>query len=256
MFRHKKKDDDYLGPSKGLAKLFHRSMMFLLWPLRHPLWFVLVLFILFLAPTFRGVKPAEVHLWYWKHVTDAFSSVGTAVSDKTKEIMPDLSNVSMPSITVKSTADRAVPAPEVVEMPIQETRRKMFEKAKAAPVAIDIMQQNKGAPKQVRSQQPDNTRLTQQKTKMRRQRKNWLWFMFRNQSLSMVLLSWLMPMNCVSTKKASFCTEYMLIPIHKKDKRQKFSWIRQLPERPSTVVWKLIHIRVLQPPFALLTDLT
>ena len=126
MFRHKKKDDDYLGPSKGLAKLFHRSMMFLLWPLRHPLWFVLVLFILFLAPTFRGVKPAEVHLWYWKHVTDAFSSVGTAVSDKTKEIMPDLSNVSMPSITVKSTADRAVPAPEVVVMPIQETRRKMF----------------------------------------------------------------------------------------------------------------------------------
>jgi len=156
MFRRRQKDDDYLGPSRGLAKLFHRTMMFLLWPLRHPIWFVLLLLVMFLAPTFRGVKPAEVHLWYWGHIKNMFSTVGTAVSDKTKEIMPELSNVSLPSITVKSTANKAVPVPEVVEMPVPESRRKMFEKAKAVPVAIDIMQQNNVAKAPVQPQVPSS----------------------------------------------------------------------------------------------------
>ncbi len=140
MFKRRAKEDDYLGPSRGFAKLFHRFMMTLLWPLRHPVWFILIVFILFLAPTFRGVKPAEVHLWYWNHIKASSSVVGTMVSDKTKDIIPELPNVSMPSITVKSTAEKAVPVPKVAELPIQESRRKIFEKAKTAPVVVDIKQ--------------------------------------------------------------------------------------------------------------------
>lgn len=140
MVRRRKVEDDYLGPSRGWAKVLHRTVMFILWPLRRPLWFLLIVAVLFLAPTFMGVKPAEVHLWYWNHIKDSSSDVGTIVTTKTKDIMPSLPKVELPSISVKSTVDKAVPAVKVVDMPVKESRRKMFEKAKSAPVAIDIMQ--------------------------------------------------------------------------------------------------------------------
>lgn len=119
----------------------HKTAMFVLWPLRRPLWFLLILFIAFMAPTFMGVKPAEVHLWYWNKLKSSSSEVSNIVSDKTKEIMPNLPKVELPSFKVSSTADKTAPAAKVIDMPVKEIRRKMFEKAKAAPVAIDIMQQ-------------------------------------------------------------------------------------------------------------------
>lgn len=141
----RKKEDDYLGPSRGWAKIFHKIMMFILWPLRRPLWFLLILFIMFMAPTFMGVKPAEVHLWYWNKLKTSSTQVSAMVSDKTKNMMPDLPNVEMPSFSVNSTANKTAPAAKVVDMPVKETRRKMFEKAKSIPVAVDIMKQPKTA---------------------------------------------------------------------------------------------------------------
>ncbi len=142
MVRRRTKEDDYLGPSKGLAKIMHRSVMLVLYPISHPVRFLLILLTLYLVPTFMGVKPAEVHLWYWKHIKTSSTEVGTIVSDKTKDIIPELPKIEMPSIKVKSTVEKTASAAKVVDMPIKESRRKMFEKAKSAPVAIDIMQQN------------------------------------------------------------------------------------------------------------------
>ena len=96
MVRRRKVEDDYLGPSRGWAKVLHRTAMFILWPLRRPLWFLLIVAVLFLAPTFMGVKPAEVHLWYWNHIKDSSSDVGTIVTTKTKDIMPSLPKVELP----------------------------------------------------------------------------------------------------------------------------------------------------------------
>lgn len=136
-----RKDNDYIGPSRGWAKLMHRLVMLILWPLRRPVLFVVLVVILFLAPTFMGVKPMEVHHWYWNKIKSSSSEVKTMVADKTKEMLPNMPKVEMPSIKVSSTSDKTVPAAKVVDMPVKEGRRKMFEKAKSAPVAIDIMQQ-------------------------------------------------------------------------------------------------------------------
>ena len=42
-----KREDEYIGPSRGAIGLFHKFMMILLFPLRKPLWFLLIIFILF-----------------------------------------------------------------------------------------------------------------------------------------------------------------------------------------------------------------
>lgn len=138
------RDDDSIGPTKGWARVFHKLAMLLLWPLRKPLWFLLIVVILYLAPTFRGVKPTEVHTWYWSKIKSSSNSVSTMVSDKTKNILP---NIEMPTFSISSTADKNAPASKVVDMPVKEVRRKTFERAKSAPVAVDIMLKNTAAQK-------------------------------------------------------------------------------------------------------------
>ena len=133
------RDDDSIGPTKGWARVFHKLAMFLLWPLRKPLWFLLIVAVLYLAPTFRGVKPTEVHTWYWSKIKSSTSSVSTMVSDKTKDMLP---NIEMPIFSISPPADENAPAAKVVDMPVKEVRRKTFERAKSAPVAVDIMVQN------------------------------------------------------------------------------------------------------------------
>lgn len=143
MFNRKsKKDNDNIGPSKGLAKLMHKTAFLLLYPFRKPLAFLGLLVILFLAPTFRGVKPAEVHLWYARQFEKAWFSVSSVFNDKIKVVIPDFATEpNRPSL------EPAI-VPEVVDMPAKEARRKMFEKAKSSSslVAIDIMQNQKVAP--------------------------------------------------------------------------------------------------------------
>ncbi len=133
--------DDYLGPSRGWTKIMHKTVMLLLWPLRKPWWFLLILLILFLAPTFAGVKPAEVHLWYWNKIKTSSSEVKTIVADKTKEILPELPKIELPSVKVTSTAGRGNSASQVVDMPVKEVRRKSFEKASGEIETIDILKQ-------------------------------------------------------------------------------------------------------------------
>ncbi len=145
------RDDEAIGPTKGWAKVFHKLAMFLLWPLRKPLWFLLIVAVLYLAPTFRGVKPAEVHTWYWSKIKSSTSSVSTMVSDKTKNMLP---NIEMPAFSISSPADKNAPAAKVVDMPVKDVRRKTFERAKSAPVAVDIMVQNASRQSDAAAQKP------------------------------------------------------------------------------------------------------
>lgn len=133
------RDNEEIGPAKGWIGVFHKLVMFLLWPLRKPLWFLLIVAVLYLAPTFRGVKPTEVHTWYWSKIKSSTNSVSTMVSDKTKDMLP---NIEMPTFSISSSAEKNAPAVKVVDMPVKDVRRKTFERAKSAPVAVDIMLQN------------------------------------------------------------------------------------------------------------------
>lgn len=148
MVRHSKKDDDYIGPSRGLAKWFHKFMMLLLFPLRKPVWFLAVIAVLYLAPTFRGVKPAEVHLWYWNHIKRLTSQAGEQISDKTRKVMPSMEKVgeivesiAPGTVSGSNTGETSVSAPQepvLVKQPPREVRRRVFEKANdIAPVSVE-----------------------------------------------------------------------------------------------------------------------
>lgn len=136
----KKRNDSLM--LRGWNKFFHSLFLFVTFPIRHPLIFIPMVIIAYLAPTFMGAKPSEVHLWYWNKIKTQTSGISTAISEKTQAIMPmvDNLNISMPNMdSFKSPAN---PIEQIVETPQttpQNIRRQIFEKAKETPVAIDIL---------------------------------------------------------------------------------------------------------------------
>lgn len=146
MVRRSKKDDDYIGPSRGWVGLFHKFMMLLLFPLRKPLWFLLIVAVLFLAPTFRGVRPAEVHLWYGRHIAGLTSRVSELFGGKAREVVPGLKEISQAVETtvaegVNSFSETAVSepaAPQLVPQPPRKVRRQVFERAEDAPAKASV----------------------------------------------------------------------------------------------------------------------
>lgn len=148
--------------TRGLGKLLHRLFLFVTFPIRHPGIFIPVLIVAYLAPTFMGAKPAEVHLWYWnkiKHNTDTLSS---AISEKTQAIMPmvDNINISMPNIESLGLSS-SKPIEQVVDIPQnnpQNIRRKMFEKAQGDLETIDALKNAQRIDPQFKtSEQPVST---------------------------------------------------------------------------------------------------
>ena len=130
--KRREKQDDYIGPAKGWAKFFHRLFLLVTFPLRKPLWTLLIVLVLFLAPTFRGVKPAEVHLWYWNLIKNSSSQVTEKVTDKAKQIMEEIPQV----VDVEPVSQPQAPIVKVVDMPVKSSGRKIFERAKSAPVVV------------------------------------------------------------------------------------------------------------------------
>ncbi|MBE6452111.1 MAG: hypothetical protein E7012_01290 [Alphaproteobacteria bacterium] len=124
--KHRDDQDDYIGPAKGWAKFFHRVFLFVTFPLRKPWWTLLILLIMFLAPTFAGVKPTEVHLWYWKLLKNSTEQV----SGKAKNIVAE-----MPKL---DAFDNNKKSEETVNVLNKSSGRKVFEKAKAAPIVKTI----------------------------------------------------------------------------------------------------------------------
>lgn len=128
---------DYFGPMTGFKGFLHRVAMILLYPLRKPLIFIPVLILMYLIPTFIGSKPSEVHLWYWNKIKNGYNFVAETVSDKVKPIVGK-TEVLMPELGGKMLPERGID--QLVGTKQKAIRRQMFEKAKSAPVVVDILE--------------------------------------------------------------------------------------------------------------------
>lgn len=126
---------------KGLKKFFHHLFMLVSFPIRKPLLFIPIIIILYLAPTFMGAKPAEVHLWYWNKIKNHTSNLGTMIEQKTQAIKPIVDNINLPN--VENFLPKEKPIEQVVDIPQNNPqnnmRRKMFEKASTTPEPIDVL---------------------------------------------------------------------------------------------------------------------
>ena len=133
----RRNDRDYFGPMTGFKGFLHRVAMILLYPLRKPLIFIPVLILMYLIPTFIGSKPSEVHLWYWNKIKNGYNFVAETVSDKVKPIVGK-TEVLMPELGGKMLPERGID--QLVGTKQKAIRRQMFEKAKSAPVVVDILE--------------------------------------------------------------------------------------------------------------------
>lgn len=133
----RRSDSDYFGPMTGFKGFLHRVAMILLYPLRKPLIFIPVLILMYLIPTFIGSKPSEVHLWYWNKIKNGYNFVAETVSDKVKPIV-EKTEVLMPELGGKMLPERGID--QLVGTKQKAIRRQMFEKAKSAPQAVDILE--------------------------------------------------------------------------------------------------------------------
>ena len=127
--RRREKEDDYIGPAKGWSKFFHRLFLFVTFPLRKPIKFVALLFvlaILYIAPTFFGVKPVDLNSWHLSNLKWSASEVSKKASDA-------VSQASLPN-TIKPVA--VEPKTKVIDIKAKTSGRKMFERAKSAPVVV------------------------------------------------------------------------------------------------------------------------
>ena len=134
----KKKNEKSSIIKTGLKKL----MYWICYPFK--LWWVwlLILIVGFLAPTFNGVKPAEVHLWYWGKVRSAVSNVTSSISEKTDSLIKKV-DISNSFSSGKENVKLQMPEQAVVPS------RKAFAKADSAPQAVDIMKREENVPQGV-----------------------------------------------------------------------------------------------------------
>lgn len=127
--RRREKEDDTIGPAKGWSKFFHRLFLFVTFPLRKPIKFIALLFvltILYVAPTFFGVKPVDLNSWHLSNLKWSASEVSKKASDA-------VSQASLPN-TIKPVA--VEPKTKVIDIKAKTSGRKIFERAKSAPVVI------------------------------------------------------------------------------------------------------------------------
>ena len=134
---------DYFGPMTGFKGFLHRTAMLLLYPLRKPLIFFPLLILLYLIPTFIGARPSEVHVWYWNKIKSAYNSAAGVVSDKVNPWFADKEE-AVPELGGKALPERGID--QLVGMRQKAVRRQMFEKAKSAPQAVDILENEEIVP--------------------------------------------------------------------------------------------------------------
>lgn len=134
---------DYFGSMTGFKGFLHRTAMFLLYPLRKPLIFFPLLILLYLIPTFIGARPSEVHVWYWNKIKSAYNSAAGVVSDKVNPWFADKEE-AVPELGGKALPERGID--QLVGMRQKAVRRQMFEKAKSAPQAVDILENEEVVP--------------------------------------------------------------------------------------------------------------
>ena len=85
--KHSRKDDG-IYPLHGWSKLFHRLGRLILFPLRRPFLTIFIVLVLFLAPTFRGVKPVTVHKWYATQISSLYNKILVWWGSRQPEVTP------------------------------------------------------------------------------------------------------------------------------------------------------------------------
>lgn len=134
---------------KGWGKFFHDLFLVITFPIRKPLILIPILMIGYLAPTFMGAKPTEVHLWYFNKIKSKISGVSSALSLPQVDFISDVNNIkkTVSSLTElvataekvdKDTTVEFIKTPEN-NLSQSEIRRKIFEKAKQAPDTVDVL---------------------------------------------------------------------------------------------------------------------
>jgi len=120
MFFRKNRNEDLR--LHGWAKFFHRIGRFLLLPFRHPLITLLILFVLFMAPTFRGVKPVNVCEWYASQVSAVYNKVlvwwgirEPSVAPGTFVFKPKADNIA-PAVIMQDAKVTTSKTPNVVDV--------------------------------------------------------------------------------------------------------------------------------------------
>ena len=134
---------DYFGPMTGFKGFLHRIAMILLYPFRKPLIFFPLLFLLYLIPTFIGSRPSEVHIWYWNKIKTACSSIVNVVSDAVRPLFSDVED-ALPELGGRMLPERGID--QLVGTKQKAIRRQMFEKAKSAPQAVNILENEEVVP--------------------------------------------------------------------------------------------------------------
>lgn len=129
-----------------LRKFFVALFYTLTFPFRKPIILIPLLMLAYLAPTFLGARPTGVHLWYWNKIKNYSKNVGSAVSNKTKEMLPDDINISVPDISV-SKLKNAIGFNNNSDMATAEdnpaSKRKAFQKSDKKPEAVDVLRRER-----------------------------------------------------------------------------------------------------------------
>ena len=87
LFRRKKTSDN-IRPLTGWKRFFYYLGRLILFPLRRPIITLLILLVLFLAPTFKGVKPVTVHKWYAEQISKTYHQILVWWGSREPEVSP------------------------------------------------------------------------------------------------------------------------------------------------------------------------
>ena len=139
--KRRKKDDDIIGPSKGLMKWINRLFRFILYPFIHPVWFIIGVVVLAVAviswPAYYGVEVAAMPNWYkqkFNHYYNKFEAkIPAQILPKPE---PDFGGMTGRGINVKALAPKPGKADIVTYETPQMVNRRAFQQAQEIPVDV------------------------------------------------------------------------------------------------------------------------
>ena len=127
----------WLKIKTNLKRYAYLTWRGVLYPFKQIWFWVLLLIVMFLAPTFNGVRPATVHIWYWNQIKSAYQAVVGKVSSQAMQMAEntDLSFISKNPFGEDEGVDKLVNAADI---DTQASQRKVFAKASSdVPQGVD-----------------------------------------------------------------------------------------------------------------------